>query len=384
MLAAAQTIVWAAFFYLFPILLLRWEADFGWTRGEVALAMTLALAVSALASPLVGRLIDLGLSRHTLPGAAAAGALLLVALTQVGTHGGFLAVWALIGLCCSACLYEPCFAFLTRVSGARARGAITTITLIAGFASTICFPVADALAEAHGWRVAALAFAGAAFFLAAPLFAVSARMLDAETRAGPPPDAKGERAAARAARERPAFWLLALAFPAAALTHGMIISHIMPIMEDRGADQGAAILAASLIGPMQVAGRLTIMTFGRRLSAATLAVISFAGIAVATGIMLTASGGDARIFAFVILLGACYGVVSIVKPLATADLLGRAGFGAINGALAVPYIACIAAAPFAAVLFWRWGGYDLTLAVGAGLAAAAALLMAAAPRARAD
>ena len=133
MLAAAQTIVWAAFFYLFPILLLRWEADFGWTRGEVALAMTLALAVSALASPLVGRLIDLGLSRHTLPGAAAAGALLLVALTQVGTHGGFLAVSALIRLCCPARLYEPSFAFLTRDSGARARGARTTTTIIALF-----------------------------------------------------------------------------------------------------------------------------------------------------------------------------------------------------------------------------------------------------------
>ena len=77
LLAAAETIVWASLFYLFPILLLRWEADFGWSRGDVALAFTLSLAVSALASPLVGKLIDRGLSRYTLPGSAALGGLAL-------------------------------------------------------------------------------------------------------------------------------------------------------------------------------------------------------------------------------------------------------------------------------------------------------------------
>lgn len=382
MLAAAETIVWAAFFYLFPILLLRWEADFGWARGEVALAMTLALAVSALSSPLVGRLIDMGLSRHTLPGAAALGGLLLLALTQIESYPAFLAIWALIGLCCGASLYDPCFSFITRVSGDRARSAITTITLIAGFASTICFPIADALTEAYGWRAAAQFFAAAALFGAVPLFAVSTRMLDKASRAGPKPDVKGEREAARAARANPAFWLLALAFPAVAMTHGMIISNIMPIMADRGADQGAAILAASLIGPMQVAGRVTIMTLGRKKAPLALTLISFTGIALAIMVLLSAHVADARIYVFVTILGACYGVVSIARPLVIADLLGRRGFGAISGMLSVPYIAGIAAAPFTAVLLWRLGGYDLTLAMGAALALAGAGFIFAAGRTR--
>jgi len=99
MLATAETIVWAGMFYLFPILLLRWEADFGWPRSDVALAFTLALAVSALASPLFGRLIDLGLSRYSLTGTAVVGGLLLIALSKVETHTGFFVIWALIGFC---------------------------------------------------------------------------------------------------------------------------------------------------------------------------------------------------------------------------------------------------------------------------------------------
>ncbi|MEO1612047.1 MAG: MFS transporter, partial [Pseudomonadota bacterium] len=160
LIAIAETLVWAALFYTFPILLLRWEGDFGWRREEIALAFTLALAISALASPLAGRLIDRGLSRFMFPAAALFGAVMLAMLSMAETKAAFFASWALIGVATSACLYEPCFAFLTRAKGAGARSAITTVTLVAGFASTLCFPLADWIADGWGWRTAALVFAG--------------------------------------------------------------------------------------------------------------------------------------------------------------------------------------------------------------------------------
>ncbi len=374
MLATAETIVWAGLFYLFPIFLLRWEVDLGWPRSDVALAFTLALAVSALASPLFGRLIDMGLSRFTLPATAAGGGVLLFALSMAETQMAFFLIWALIGFCTAGCLYEPCFAFLTRVKGINARGAITAVTLIAGFASTICYPIADALAAADGWRNAARWFAAAILLAGAPLFIISTRMLEAGATA-PPPRAATSRSAAKTARRSPVFWYLATAFPLLALTHGMTISHIMPILGDRGATPTTAVWAASLIGPMQVLGRIAMITLGRNMSAVTITLISFAGIALSMFILLSASEGDWRIFAFVLLLGACYGVISITRPLVTADLLGREGFGAISGSLALPYVALLAAAPFVAVLLWRWGGYDLTIMVGAAAALAGAPLL---------
>lgn len=381
LIAIAETLIWAALFYIFPILLLRWEADFGWAREEIALAFTLALVVSALASPFGGRLIDAGLSRWTLPGAAVFGGLALGVIALTESKAAFFGAWAAIGLACAACLYEPCFSFLTRVKGERARGAITTVTLAAGFASTLCFPVADALADAYGWRTAALVFAGVAIFLAAPLFAVAAALLEGGPRPRPAPAEKAASdAAVRAAFRRPAFWLLAAAFPALAVTHGMSISHLMPILADRGATEGAAIFAASLIGPCQVAGRIAITAFAPGRTAAALAMIAAALIALAMALLFLA-GGPTTIFAAVALFGAGYGVISIVKPLVTADFLGRDGFGAISGALALPYIACTATAPFLAAILWRAGGHDLTLAVGAGLAFAGLLLLRLAGRA---
>ena len=67
-LAIAETIVWAAMFYSFPALLLQWERDLGWSKIELSGALTLALVVSALLAPVVGRLIDHGLGRYVFTG----------------------------------------------------------------------------------------------------------------------------------------------------------------------------------------------------------------------------------------------------------------------------------------------------------------------------
>ncbi|TDJ63697.1 MAG: MFS transporter, partial [Proteobacteria bacterium] len=82
-MAIAETIVWAAMFYSFPALLLQWERDLGWSKIELSGALTLALVVSALLAPVVGRLIDHGLGRYVFTGSAVLGALLLVLLSRV-------------------------------------------------------------------------------------------------------------------------------------------------------------------------------------------------------------------------------------------------------------------------------------------------------------
>jgi hypothetical protein len=65
--------------------------------------------------------------------------------------------------------------------------------------------------------------------------------------------------------------------------------------------------------------------------------------------------------------GAAYGVASIVRPVVTAELLGRAGFGTIAGMLAMPYMLAGAAGPSVAAFLWRAGGYDLVIGLGIAL-----------------
>src|SRR3546814_4931259 len=97
-LASAQTIVWAWLFYSFPALILRWETDFGWAKAELTGAVTLSIALSAVFSPLAGRLIDRGLGRQVLAGGALAGGLCIGLVGLVQSLWQFYALWCLIGV----------------------------------------------------------------------------------------------------------------------------------------------------------------------------------------------------------------------------------------------------------------------------------------------
>lgn len=120
-LAIAETVVWAAMYYLFPALLPEWERQLGWSKTELSGAFTLALLVSAALAPVAGRLIDRGHARFSFVGGAVLGAALLVLLSQVTTLWQFYCIWLGLGAAMSFTLYEACFAVLTRSMGERAR-----------------------------------------------------------------------------------------------------------------------------------------------------------------------------------------------------------------------------------------------------------------------
>src|SRR3546814_8640021 len=132
----AQTIVWAGLFYSFPALILRWETDFGWAKAELTGAVTLSIALSAVLSPLAGRLIDCGLGPQVLAGGALAGGLCIGLVGLVQSLWQFYALWCLLGVAIAFCLYDACFAVVVRAVGSYARRPITLITLAAGPAET--------------------------------------------------------------------------------------------------------------------------------------------------------------------------------------------------------------------------------------------------------
>lgn len=381
LLALGQTIAWAGLYYLFAALLLSWERELGWAKTDLALALTVAVLVAAATAPVAGRAVDAGFGRWLLGFGALSGAGLVAALSQITTQGAFLVVWALIGLTQGTCLYEACFAFVTRTLGTEARAAITRITLVAGFASTLAFPLAGGLAETSGWRTAALVFSGAVGLVAAPMLLAGATLLQAGAGPAPALHRAQNRAAVRAALRRPVFWLIAGGFAMIALNHGILLNHLLPLLNERGMAPATAILAASAIGPMQVFGRLMMLSVERRVGALTLSLACFAAVAAAGLILLWAGAAVTMVFAFVALQGAGYGVTSVLKPIVTAECLGREGFGGIAGWMAVPYLAGFALAPYLGALLWSLGGYDLAIVTafamaalgGAGLAAAGAL-----------
>ncbi len=373
-LAVAQTIVWAAMYYSFPALLPWWERDLGWSKATLSGAFTASLVLTALLAPLAGRLIDRGLARVVHPGGALAGAALLVALSAATEPWQFYAVWLALGVAMSLSLYEAAFAIITTTVGPRAREAITAVTLIAGFAGTVSFPSAHFLAGLFGWRGAVLCFAAAIVLIAIPLMLWGLGLL--ERHRAPPAETQdnGEADGREAVTRRPAFWLLGFAYGAIGLVHGLILAHLLPILADRGVAEGTAVLAASMIGPMQVVGRIVMMSTERWMSTFGAALSCYLGLGLGATALLFAGVAPWLVAVFVVLHGAGYGTASIVRPVLTAEVLGRRRFGVIAGMLAIPFMGGFAVGPTVAALVWELGGYDLVLTVavacaGAGLAA---------------
>lgn len=378
-LAIAQTLVWAGFYYLFPALLLRWEQSLGWSKADLTAAITLAIFVSAIAAPLAGRLIDSGKGALMMAASTLLGGICLIWLSLVTHKIEFYLIWALLGVIMAGCLYEPCFALITRAKGPQAKQSIILVTLVAGFASTLCYPSIYALSEAFGWNTALQVFAAVLIFIATPLMWSGANAIEQNSTASTQPH-KESSVQQRSFLKRPAFWLLASGFSLLAIVHGVTIHHMFPILADRGINADTAVMAASFIGPMQVAGRLAMMAAERHISFSRITASCFVFVGVAVLLLMSASGIPALLVGFVILFGAAHGVVSIVRPVVARLILGGNNFGAKFGAMALLYLVGSASAPYLGSLIWGMGGYDLVLWVLVGLAILAMGLYVAADR----
>lgn len=372
-LAAGQTLVWAGLFYVFPAMLLHWEAGLGWSRSALTLGVTLAVLASGMAAPFAGRMIDRGQGAAQMGLAAAVGGLALAGLGQVTALWQFYALSVMVGAMLAGCLYEPCFALVTRARGGDARWGITVITLVAGFAGTLSFPMVHLLVGALGWRMALGQIGLGVTFFVAPLLWQGARML------GPPVAEAAEVGGAGRART-PVYWLLGIGFAVIGLVHGAMLHHLLPLLAERGVSAGVAVAAVSMIGPMQVLGRLVMVATQAHVSAHGYVLGVFGAMGLGIAILALAPAGLVAVVVFVALFGASYGMISILRPVVVREVLGSAGFGATSGGLALMYLTASAASAYLGALIWKLGGYGAMMAVLLVLLAAGAALHGAARR----
>ena len=367
----SETVIWAAIFYSFPALVLDWQGEFGWSATATMGAFSLSMAVQGLAAPHVGRVIDRGAA----PGAmtlGTVGALAgLGALTQVGALWQFYAVWAWLGLMMAATLYDAAFSIVTRARGTRARAGITAITLAAGFDSTLAYPLTAAATAAGGWRLSIWIMAALVVVAVLPFHHFAARRLEAEVQARDP--ATVAPAPSGGAMRRPGFWPLGLGFALTALGAAILLTNLLPIMAALGVPDGLAILAASTIGPAQVAGRVVLMVAGARTAARTVTFGAFIVIAGGALAMGAAAALPPLVLVFAVALGVGNGVVSILRPVVIHEVMGSSGFGETAGAVARLSLSAFALAPgLGAVLSDLVGETALlALCVAAPLAGAA-------------
>lgn len=374
-LGTAQTLAWASSYYLPAMLAPKMAADLGVSLPTVFMAFSLALVVSAFIGPAAGHAIDRWGGRPVLLATNLTFAAGLTGLAMADGPWGLFATWVVIGIGMGSGLYEAAFAALVRLYGRDARGAITGITLIAGFASTVGWPLSTLMEVQFGWRGACLGWAAMHLFIGLPLnwsvARVAQRSVQAESQ-----DAEGTPPATPEVVDRPrlAAGLLALVFAITWFTSTAMAAHLPQLLQASGASLAVAVGIGALVGPAQVVGRVLEFSFLRRLSPLLSARMAALAHPAGAAILLVAGTPAAALFA--VLHGAGNGVLTIAKGTLPLVLFGPQGYGARQGLLMVPARICQALAPALFGFFLaRWGVGALWLTAALGVLAFGALMM---------
>lgn len=369
-LGLTQILAWGATYYLLAVLAGPIAADTGWPMAWVIGGLSLGLLVAGLISPRMGRAIQRHGGRPVLAASSVLLGLGLTALALSPNLVAYLASWTLLGIGMGTGLYDAAFATLGRAYGARARGAITSLTLIAGFSSTICWPLSAFLVEQYGWRAACLVYAAIHLSLSLTvhlaLIPRPAEAVEDGTTAAEPDEAGRRRASKRE------LYVLALALTLLAVISAIMSVQLIALLEAQGLGLAAAVGLAALLGPSQVGARLVEMLFGRHYH--PIWTLILASALVAAGLLLLLLGLPP--LPAVILYGGGIGIAWIARGTVPLAIFGSRDYAARIGRLAFPSLIAQALSPsLGAVLFDTYGAAaTVAVLLGAALLALACSL----------
>jgi MFS family permease len=361
-LGTTQTLAWASSYYLPAVLSAPMARDLSITVPTVFAAFSFALLISALLGPYSGRAIDRWGGRPVLIATNLIFALGLAWLGNVHSAAGLFAAWSVIGIGMGSGLYEAALSSLVRLYGHESRGAISGITLIAGFASTVGWPLTSYLQVEFGWREACYVWAGLHLVLALPLN----YLLPSPSAAL---DHVSHRNPANASTDTTTTWAsiaLAVVFAITWFISTALAAHLPRLLMAGGATFAVAVAAGALMGPAQVGAR--ILEFGLLRRVHPLLSARLATLAHPIGALLLLLFGAPLASIFVVLHGAGNGILTIAKGTLPLVLFGPQGYGARQGMLMVPARVAQALAPWLfGLCLDRWG--DRALWVSTGLSA---------------
>ncbi|MBR1148065.1 MFS transporter [Bradyrhizobium sp. AUGA SZCCT0431] len=366
-LGTTQTLAWASSYYLPAILADPISRDLGVSSNWIFAAFSAALVLSALLGPRVGRQIDLVGGRPVL---SMSNVVFAAGLTLLGfsTSVPVMAIaWLLLGIGMGAGLYDAAFAALGRIYGNEARRSITGITLLAGFASTVGWPLSAWGLETIGWRNTCFAWAAAHILIGLP---INLLML---------PSVQGAKAAvANAVKPHIAIdrtmILLAFVFAAAWTVTGAMAAHLPRIMEAAGATTAQAVFAGALLGPAQVAARIFEASFLSRFHPLVSTKLACVTNPIGAAILGLVGGGTASVFA--IFYGAGNGILTIARGTLPLAIFGPQNYGYRLGIIGAPARMAQAAAPLLfSLLIDIMGSRVLIVSSALSLAALLALFL---------
>jgi MFS family permease len=365
-----QILSWGSIYYAFAVLIEPLVQATHGSRSAVVGAFSIALLVSGVTTPAIGVVIDRFGGRAVMATGSLVAAVLFTLLPHVTSLPQLYLLWAGFGACMAATLYEPAFVVLTQVFGEQQRRAITIVTLFGGLASTVFWPLTQALVDRFGWQDAVLVLAAINLCITFPVHLV---LLPSS---GPPHAAHAAKQGTPLSTvlRDPLFWALAIAFTGQMVVFSGMTVHLLSLLQGKGLTSTEAALVGAMFGPMQVIGRLLEFTFLRHVPATRVGEIAMWMLPVSIALLMPPIVALPWFVLFAFSYGTGNGVITIVRGAIPRELYGSHGYGAIAGALAAPSLLARAAGPMLAALLVGAGDWQRMMVWLMAGSAAAALL----------
>jgi MFS family permease len=395
-LAVTETVSYGVLYYSFAVFLVPMRDELGASTAQLSGALTLALALTGVGGVVVGRWLDRFGARWVMTAGSLLGAASVVAWSQAQGLVQLYVAFTGIGLASAAVLYEPAYAVINTWFRRDRHKALFTLTVVAGFASTIFLPTSQFLIEVVGWRAALLVLAGVVAACAVP-HAVLLRRSPSDLGLAPdgsadddlppsaatvPPAGDGDlapyRGAGAAWRRPPVRWLT-LATALQMVANAAVAVFLVAYLLETGAPPGLAAVAAGGLGALSVTGRVVLTVLAARLGIGHVTAAMVAGQAVGVAMLFLLPQPVATVV-FVLLFGVGFGVLNISRPVLLGSYVPAGVFASVSGHQALAGQFGRVVAPITAGALITGFGYGVAFTAIAACALASAVLLIASER----
>ncbi|MFT6368042.1 MAG: MFS family permease [Halioglobus sp.] len=321
------------------------EQEFGWQRGPMSLALTIANIAVVIASPAMGSIVDrIGVRK-----------VMLVSVTLMGVCVGSMSlltgnIWHyylmhLLIPVLGAGTLPLTYSRIIISWFAKKRGLALGVTLAGfGVGATVIPALGQFVIEHWGWRDAYLVFAALILCLSLPLAAFFIRDTPEQMGLhvdGATDDVEAARQAlnsvqvglsgAQAMRTR-SYWLVFWSFLLVGVGITSVLAHLVPMLIGRGVDPTMAALCMSSLGFGLILGRILAGYLMDHYFAPYVAAVFLTGLL--AGVMILASGASGPVvFLAALLVGLATGSEISEIAYIVSRYFGQKAFGLIYGVM---------------------------------------------------
>lgn len=332
-LGITTTIGYGTLYYSISIMSEEISSYFTWSKSFIFGILSLGILLGGLIAPIVGKILDKHGARWIMSFGSLFCALGLVLLAYVQTKFQFIFAILFLEMVSVLVLYEAAFVAFSQLAGVKARLPIVQITLMAGFASTIFWPLITYLLTVFTWREVYQLLALFHIFIALPIhfFVLKPNILLDNSLF----EDKNftDCICLEGKQKKNSLIVLAIAFSLLAIPITAMQTQFLAIFKGFGMEAATAVALGALIGPSQVVARVTELSFAKKITPLFTAISStflmFLGL-----IALILSGYNYLVaLLFVLLYGAGQGLSDIVRGTLPLYLFGNDGYGKTIGKL---------------------------------------------------